>query len=88
LKLGQAEQVGDSFEELTDALHSTELPPKVKAIFEKRLSQSTQQENLKELCLELELVLDAPSPETDQAQRMALQVARLQKNMGKKTPFH
>jgi len=86
LKLGQAEQVGDSFEELTDALHSTELPPKVKAIFEKRLSQSTQQENLKELCLELELILDAPSPETDQAQRMALQVARLQKNMGKKLP--
>lgn len=88
-QLSQAEQSGEMDAQFKDSLLTANIPQNVRAIFNKRLSEQPKtgaQETFAQLCLELEILLDAPSPEQDQAQRMALQVARLQKNMGQKLP--
>lgn len=87
--LGQAEQQGEADSAaLVDDLESTELPAQVKAILQTRLSdeQTNTTDTLEKLCLELEIVLEVASPTEEQAARMALQVERLQKNMGQSLP--
>ena len=86
---GQAEQQGkvDS-DALMQDIASTDLPAQVKTILQDRLNNQahTNTDTLEKLCLELEIVLEVESPEADQAARMALQVERLQKNMGQNLP--
>jgi len=87
--LGQAEQKGEvDSNALSLDLEATELPAQVKAILQTRLNNAANasQDTLERLCLELEIVLEVPSPANDQAARMALQVERLQKNMGQSLP--
>ena len=87
--LGQAEQQGQvDNAALNDHLESCELPAQVKAILQTRLNnnQTNNNDTLEKLCLELEIVLEVESPASEQAARMALQVERLQKNMGQSLP--
>lgn len=87
--LGQAEQQGlvDNAA-LNTHLESCELPAQVKAILQTRLNNQASNSNdtLEKLCLELEILLEVDSPASEQAARMALQVERLQKNMGQSLP--
>ncbi len=75
-------------EGLENQLQQTQLPKGVLEVFQKRLSdtQDHKEEDYLNLCLELEISLEVESPASDQAARMAMQVKRLQQNMGKKQP--
>ncbi len=75
-------------EGLETQLQQTQLPKGVLEVFQKRLSdtQDHKEEDYLNLCLELEISLEVESPAADQAARMAMQVKRLQQNMGKKQP--
>ncbi len=87
--LGQAEQNGNvDNDSLNHDLEAAELPAQVKAILQTRLNndQNDTQDTLERLCLELEIILEIPSPASEQPARMALQVERLQKNMGQSLP--
>lgn len=87
--LGQAEQQGEvDSAALSGDLESTELPAQVKAILQTRLNNDkpNSSDTLEKLCLELEILLEVESPASEQAARMALQVERLQKNMGQSLP--
>ncbi len=70
----------------------TTLPSGVLEIFQQRLQNNgngentdKQNESYRELCLRLEICQEQDSPAADQAARMALQVKRLQENMGQTT---
>ncbi|NVK37023.1 MAG: DUF349 domain-containing protein [Gammaproteobacteria bacterium] len=86
--LGLAEQQGNRDVQLIENVDSADIPAAVKSIFQSRLSQSepSNESHFRRLCLELEIVLEVESPAEDQAERMALQVERLQKNMGQSLP--
>lgn len=87
--LGQAEQSGNmDNDQLAQNLEATQLPAQVKAILQTRLNsnQTDNGDTLERLCLELEILLEVDSPATEQTARMALQVERLQKNMGQNLP--
>lgn len=86
-QLSEVESNGDNPADLKGNIEGADIPQKVKSIFEKRINNAkVSEDNLHKLCLELEILLDIPSPESEQAERMNLQVERLQKNMGQKLP--
>ena len=64
------------------------LPKGVSEIFRDRLQNaaSTDLETLNSHCLDFEISVGIDSPSHDQQNRMALQIKRLQENMGKKQP--
>ncbi len=73
---------------LETQIQEAKLPKGVLEVFNKRINdtQVCGDDDYLNLCLELEISLDVESPAGDQAARMALQVKRLQQNMGKKQP--
>ncbi len=76
-------------ESLKASLSELKIPAQAKALFENRIqhaSEASTSEQLKRLCLELEISMGLDSPEADKADRMALQVALLQERMGQGTP--
>jgi exonuclease SbcC len=83
----ELEQQGDE-EAITTLIQATKLPKGTASALQQRLSSKTSHTNddYLKLCLALEITQDVDSPSIDQAARMALQVDRLQKNMGKKLP--
>ncbi|OUR70348.1 hypothetical protein A9Q73_00240 [Bermanella sp. 47_1433_sub80_T6] len=80
-------QQGDQ-QALTASIQEAELPKGAADALLLRLNDKKPHNNddYLRLCLELEITRDVASPSSDQAARMALQVQRLQKNMGKKLP--
>ena len=88
-KLAQWELNPEQDKEALEAqIQQAKLPKGVMDVFNKRINdtQAFDDEDYLNLCLELEISLDVDSPAADQAARMALQVKRLQQNMGKKLP--
>ncbi|GAA6134881.1 hypothetical protein NBRC116188_16710 [Oceaniserpentilla sp. 4NH20-0058] len=87
-QLSQVEQSSDQENSFTVDVSSAAIPTEVKNIFTQRLSNQVEpsEDTFHKLCLELEITLDIESPKQDQGLRMALQVERLQKNMGQKLP--
>ncbi len=80
-------QAGD-VQAITALILETKLPKGTADALQQRLSNNARHSNndYLKLCLALEITQDVASPSNDQAARMALQVERLQKNMGKKLP--
>ncbi len=83
-ELNQQGELAELETQIKDAL----LPETAEDIFLSRVQGNTANTNddYLKLCLELEITQDVTSPAGDQNARMALQVNRLQKNMGKKQP--
>ena len=73
---------------ITALIQETKLPKGTADALQQRLRKKAihSNEDYLKLCLALEITQDVASPSNDQAARMALQVERLQKNMGKKLP--
>ena len=80
-------QQGDP-QALSASIQQATLPKGAAEALQQRLNQQQSHSNddYLTLCLALEICQDTPSPSHDQAARMALQVQRLQENMGKKLP--
>ncbi len=83
----ELKQEGDE-QAINTLIQETKLPKGTADALQQRLSKKANHGNndYLKLCLALEITQDVASPSNDQAARMALQVERLQKNMGKKLP--
>jgi len=69
-------------------VQQTDLPNHVRDIFISRLESPTTVDaaTLKNHCLDFEITMGIESPSSDQQERMAMQIKRLQENMGKTQP--
>ena len=88
MQISEAELNGDATA-LLPQIESTSLPNQALDSFKHRLSHADEAasiEQLRNLCLELEIVLAIDSPADEQTDRMAMQVQRLQQNMGQTLP--
>jgi hypothetical protein len=72
-------------DELKDTIKNTELPKSVSDILINRIDSPNKEDfkTLQDHCLSFEIALGIESPASEQQNRMALQIKRLQENMGK-----
>lgn len=88
LQISEAELNGNATA-LLPQVENTSLPNQALDSFKQRLGNTdsgASTDQLRKLCLELEIVLAIDSPASEQSDRMAMQVQRLQQNMGQTLP--